>query len=196
MISKKKIQSNDLRVIKTKKIIKESFMQLIEEKGYSKVSISEITERAMINRNTFYLHYCDKEDLVDKILEENFKNFQKSVAVFILRYNTRISNNIKDNIAETVSDTIDILLADIEFYRIIVMDPGLSGYLTKVKNNIKILMAPNFNTTVENKIIFDFIFDGVFGVLIEWIKKDYATKSEIVETLSNLLSSGWTYLKI
>ena len=75
MISKKKIQSNDLRVIKTKKIIKESFMQLIEEKGYSKVSISEITERAMINRNTFYLHYCDKEDLVDKILEENFKNY-------------------------------------------------------------------------------------------------------------------------
>ena len=65
MIKKKK-QGNDLRVLKTKKIIKETFMQLVEEKGYSRVTVSEITERALINRNTFYLHYYDKEDVVIK----------------------------------------------------------------------------------------------------------------------------------
>ena len=49
--------NEDLRVKKTKKLIKDSFLELLEEKGYSKVSVTDITNRAMINRNTFYLRY-------------------------------------------------------------------------------------------------------------------------------------------
>lgn len=192
---KKKIQSTDLRVLKTKKVIKEVFMQLTEEKGYSKVSVTDIANRAMINRNTFYLHYFDKEDLVDKILEENFKNHENKVGLFILRYKTRNSDNIKKSLEETLSDVLDLLLEDIEFYRIIVMDPGLSGYLMKLKNNIKKLMVPYPNASPENLIAFDFTFDGTFGVLLEWIKKDYASKTEVINTLSNLLSLSWEYIK-
>ena len=76
MFTKEKIKTTDLRVQKTKKLIRDSFFELVEEKGYSKVTVMDITKKAMINRNTFYLHYVDKEDLIDQILTENLKSHE------------------------------------------------------------------------------------------------------------------------
>ena len=50
----------DLRIKRTQKSIKNAFYELIEEKGFDHISVKDITERAMISRNTFYLHYNDK----------------------------------------------------------------------------------------------------------------------------------------
>ena len=49
--------SNDRRFKKNKKEIRRAFIDLVIEKGYDKLTISEITERADINRMTFYSHY-------------------------------------------------------------------------------------------------------------------------------------------
>ena len=47
---------NDERVIKTKKLIKTALSELIQEKGFDHVSITDLTQRDNINRGTFYLH--------------------------------------------------------------------------------------------------------------------------------------------
>ena len=52
--------SNDRRFKKNKKEIRRAFIDLVIEKGYDKLTISEITERADINRMTFYSHYAYK----------------------------------------------------------------------------------------------------------------------------------------
>lgn len=54
----------DRRIVRTKKDIKETFISLLEEKGFEKISVSDLTEHANINRGTFYLHYQDKYDLL------------------------------------------------------------------------------------------------------------------------------------
>ena len=64
------MKKEDLRVIKTKQAIKESFIELVEVRGYNRVSVTDIIKKANINRNTFYLHYENKDDLVRKIIEE------------------------------------------------------------------------------------------------------------------------------
>ena len=73
----RKERKQDLRVIKTKMAIRHAFLELIEVNGYSKVNVTDIVEKAMINRNTFYLHYLDKEDLIDRfneaITKENYE---------------------------------------------------------------------------------------------------------------------------
>ena len=61
---------NDERVIKTKKLIKTALSELIQEKGFDHVSITDLTQRANINRGTFYLHYQDKYDLLEKFENE------------------------------------------------------------------------------------------------------------------------------
>lgn len=60
----------DLRIKRTQKSIKEAFFELIEEKGFDHISVKDITDKAMISRNTFYLHYNDKYDLLNRICDE------------------------------------------------------------------------------------------------------------------------------
>lgn len=58
--------SEDPRVQRTHKLILDALIELTIEKGFSSVTISDITKHAKINRATFYRHYQDKFDLLDK----------------------------------------------------------------------------------------------------------------------------------
>ncbi|MGN1123768.1 MAG: TetR/AcrR family transcriptional regulator [Eubacterium sp.] len=66
----KKDGTLDLRIKRTQRAIKEAFFALVEEKGFEHISVKDITDKAMISRNTFYLHYSDKYDLLNKICDE------------------------------------------------------------------------------------------------------------------------------
>ena len=51
--------STDRRVRKTKKQLRLALMELLAEKSAKSISVRELTERADINRGTFYIHYRD-----------------------------------------------------------------------------------------------------------------------------------------
>lgn len=51
----------------TKRVIRESFLQLLNEKALGKITVKDITDRCGINRNTFYYHYQDIPALVEEI---------------------------------------------------------------------------------------------------------------------------------
>src|SRR5215475_3383358 len=59
-------RADDLRVQRTQDLILNALIELTIEKGFSSVTISDITKYARINRATFYRHYQDKFDLLDK----------------------------------------------------------------------------------------------------------------------------------
>ena len=63
--------NTDLRLIRTRKFIIESFIELLEKKDFNSIKISDITSGAMINRATFYNHFDDKYDLLEKVIKEN-----------------------------------------------------------------------------------------------------------------------------
>ena len=60
----------DLRVIRTKKAIRDAFCAMIMEMDYPDITIKELTQRAMINRNTFYLHYDSMDALLQELQDE------------------------------------------------------------------------------------------------------------------------------
>jgi AcrR family transcriptional regulator len=62
--------NTDLRMIRTRKFIIDSFIQLLEKKDFNSIRISDITSGAMINRATFYHHFVDKFDLLEKVIKE------------------------------------------------------------------------------------------------------------------------------
>ena len=57
----------DLRIVKTRTNIKNSLIDLLAEKNVSKITVTELAEKAMINRKTFYRHYNTVQDVVDDI---------------------------------------------------------------------------------------------------------------------------------
>ena len=59
-----KPKSLDRRVLRTKRMLRDALAELIEEKGFERITVCDLTERADINRGTFYTHYRDKNDLL------------------------------------------------------------------------------------------------------------------------------------
>lgn len=72
-------QKQDRRIVRTKLEIKEAFTSLLEEKGFHAITVRDLTQRANINRGTFYLHYMDKYDLLEKCEEEVFQRLEEVV---------------------------------------------------------------------------------------------------------------------
>ena len=68
-------KKEDLRVVKTKEIIRNTFKNMILEMDYDYITIKELTERAKINRKTFYLHYESLDDLLLEIQNSIANNF-------------------------------------------------------------------------------------------------------------------------
>ncbi|MCM1026286.1 MAG: TetR/AcrR family transcriptional regulator [Roseburia sp.] len=60
------------RAVQTEQKIKGVFLELLKEKEISRISVSEICGRAEIHRTTFYVHYRDVADLMEKLVGEMY----------------------------------------------------------------------------------------------------------------------------
>lgn len=72
-------RKSDLRVLKTRNAIKNTFKEMVMEMSASHIQIKELTERAMIHRKTFYLHYSCIEALYEDILSELSTEYFKAI---------------------------------------------------------------------------------------------------------------------
>lgn len=70
----------DARVRYTRKVIQDAFLDALKEKPIARITVKEVCDKAEINRGTFYKHYQDCYDLLDKIEEEGLREFEKMLA--------------------------------------------------------------------------------------------------------------------
>src|SRR5690606_13864456 len=61
----------DPRILRTRKLIMDAFIELTKKKDFNDITIGDITSAATINRATFYNHFIDKYDLLEKALSES-----------------------------------------------------------------------------------------------------------------------------
>ncbi len=73
------INDNDIRVRRTKKLLRKGVAELGKAKSVNKITVKELTDLVEINRGTFYLHYKDVYDLVDSIEDELCDEFDQKV---------------------------------------------------------------------------------------------------------------------
>jgi AcrR family transcriptional regulator len=57
-------KKEDRRISRTRKLMHEALMALIVERGYEKITVQDILDRADVGRSTFYAHYRDKDELL------------------------------------------------------------------------------------------------------------------------------------
>lgn len=67
----------DRRVLKTQESLKKAVIALMTEKNFDDITIQDITDRANVNRGTIYLHYQDKYDLLDKLIETHINELEQ-----------------------------------------------------------------------------------------------------------------------
>lgn len=64
----------DPRVRRTRQLLSHAFMELLERQSFDSITVQDIAERATVNRATFYSHFQDKYDLLDKLIRERFQH--------------------------------------------------------------------------------------------------------------------------
>ncbi|HSU78796.1 MAG TPA: TetR/AcrR family transcriptional regulator [Candidatus Angelobacter sp.] len=67
----------DRRILKSQEAIKNAVIELMSEKSFDDITIQEIADRANVNRATIYLHYLDKYDLLDKLIDEHINKLKE-----------------------------------------------------------------------------------------------------------------------
>ncbi|MCD7035956.1 TetR/AcrR family transcriptional regulator [Metabacillus sp. GX 13764] len=67
----------DRRILKSRQAIQLTFLQMLVTDGFDGITVKNITETANISRKTFYLHYLDKYDLLDKIVDDHIAQLRE-----------------------------------------------------------------------------------------------------------------------
>ena len=123
----------DRRSARTDKLLKDALIKLMNEKGFEKISVKDLTEEADINRATFYLHYKDKYDLLEQ--------FEKKILMEM--------NEIKENIAKNYPNNF-ILPSDKER-----LSPVFVFVYSYIKENaafMKVVLGPNGDLRFQMQI--------------------------------------------
>lgn len=178
--------SEDLRVRKTKQAIENALLSLLEIMPFSKVRVIHIAEKAMVNRNTIYLHYNSKEDIVISIINRQFRENFSSLSpesLFPARYNYKA-------IRSGFMKMLTIIENNIDLYRITLMDKNLSGYVNVLLNQIKDAIYKEIKQTKKNLLTVEYIANGGFGVISRWIIYATGEKEEIADILTDFTVSG------
>lgn len=81
------LQSEDKRIKRTKRLLKEALTDLLLEKEIQQITVTNLVERADLNRGTFYLHYRDVYELLMEIEDEVLQGFDSLAEEYFLTRN-------------------------------------------------------------------------------------------------------------
>ena len=179
----------DRRVKYTKMVLKESLTKLMKEKAISRITITEICKNADINRTTFYSHYNDQYDLLEKIVQELINDINKYLDTFEFDDNIEESLQMLTKILEYIdlnSDLCKVLLgsnSNLGFQKDIMMIMNqrcISEWV--IKNSID-------KTTAD--YIYAFAITGNLGIIQKWLsEKDKKSAKEMASIIMKLTYHG------
>lgn len=67
----------DRRILKTQEALKKAIIELMSEKKFDDITLQDLSDRANVSRGTIYLHYLDKYDLLDKLIETHINELRE-----------------------------------------------------------------------------------------------------------------------
>lgn len=119
-----KIGKEDLRIIKTEKALHVALCALLENQNFNKITVSDICEKALISRATFYTHFTDKYDLLkywlfnlkpDNINDiDTYEQIEKTVNQLIYDNEIIIKNLIDGADNETMEIIFNFILSTLD----------------------------------------------------------------------------------
>lgn len=158
------------RVMETKEKIRDAFFDLYATKKIERISIKEITEKAQLNRGTFYVYYKDIYDLLEKTEDELIEELViklKGIITMILR-----------------EANIQPFLPPIEFYerysrflRVLLGVNGDPNFIFKIKTIIKktlreLLEKENIPHIENMEYVIEYISSAQIGIISFWLQNN------------------------
>ena len=183
-------KKTDLRVIKTRKNIRDAYLRLLKEKDFEELTVNEILAEAMVNRSTFYAHYRDKYDLRDQVGDEFLEEFSAH-AIASLRAATPEALT-----RESLRKHLTQMLAYLDERRdiaVCLMDPSANpAFASKLADKSRAFWygaRALSRLSVPKNYAYAALSATVSGVLTEWAASGFADdRDKVADALAALLA--------
>ena len=169
----------DRRIIRTRRMIRDALTELMDEKGFEGVTVRDLTEKANINRGTFYLHYRDKYDLMEQSEGELLTEIEAMVKEF-----NKITNPQKALTLIHQQEPYPFLLKLLEYIRenadflkVILGSKGDPAFQVKLKELVQVHLLEKVTNHLTSSEMFvplgylsAFITSAYLGVIQQWLE--------------------------
>lgn len=165
----------DPRVKRTKRSFEEALLSLLEDYDFEKITVRQISEKAGLNRATFYLHYFDKEDLLEQYLTRYLDEFKSLTKIMHseFSYDTNYAHPLFIRMFEHMQENH-------KFYKIMLSDLGNSQILYSIKQIIESMISEAGNHMrqdgtqyfVPSDIRNIYITSAYLGTILWWLEND------------------------
>jgi AcrR family transcriptional regulator len=171
------------QALRSKAMIQEALIELLKEKPYHKITITEISKKSGLTRSTFYAHFETKDDLLKSVINELLDEF------FELLYarkgmNDDAQRDLDINIRffkiwQSHPDVIKILNS-VDFDCLLV--ERMKAYWQKHAEEVLIRMDPNRSPHMT-RYLNSFLAYSFVGILKQWLAEGMQPPPEILGQL-------------
>lgn len=186
MFMSKKSKRIDPRVLRTRQLIRDAFIELLHELELEKITVNRIAERATINRVTFYLHYQDIPDMIDRLADDMINEIHAILkeAPNKSGFNMEIMIKLLEHIAEN-SRFYKVLLAS---KRIPVFTERLMKLIADFITSRMNILEASLTLNVQKDIAIWYGSSAIIGTIVFWLRNDLPyTPIFLATQLSELL---------
>ena len=167
--------------------IRSAFYELLQKIEYEKITVTSICDLAEINRATFYKHYLDVPDLVDKLQDDA-----------VSELGSKLSKATGDSLENSITETLKYIRGNITESSPLkeLIFPKSTGFISKISNLVYDLfsdfMIPHEKeiSGITKDILFSYISAGSAGIIEYWCRSGYKESEEdIARSIITLASS-------
>lgn len=184
----------DRRVIKSKKAIRVAFFELIQEKDFKSITIKDISERAQVDRKTFYNYYSSIFALINE--------FENELVIGLDTLFDEIDfSKFVDKPEEIFNALHRFLKPNIDYYKIMFSINFSENLTNKIIGLLKFKIIASFEKAIiaakrdphdfDLAIIAEYLASAILGVYFRWINEDSSIPlEEITKDIGDLTFYG------
>lgn len=164
----------DPRILRTRQLLKDAFIELLQEMDVEKISVNRIAERATINRVTFYLHYKDIPDMLEKLADEMVEDIKQCIN----EPNVEMQEGETEN-SRTLVSLLQHIADHAKFYKVILTTRRTSIFKERLLKMMTELISERIDKVwregevgVPKDIVIWYGASSLIGTIVGWLHKD------------------------
>lgn len=189
-----KVNANDRRVKRTKKLLRDSLFSLLQKKSINEITVTELTEVADINRATFYFYYTDIFDMLDQIQNEAYELFED-----VLQGADECAAT-PEAFVKYVENILVFCKQNTAIARFVITREYTNN---KVLTKIKKLLAKNVPVAKEQysqedprRFILNFALNSLTGTVVDWMDDGMVIPPDVMaEFIAEMYINGSLFAK-
>ncbi|WP_026695608.1 TetR/AcrR family transcriptional regulator [Peribacillus kribbensis] len=186
----------DPRILRTRQLIKGALIELLQEMELEKISVNRLAERATINRVTFYLHYRDIPDMLEKMAEDMIDEIS-----IVLNERTKDEAPPGKGDWAMMVNFLEYIAGNAKFYKIVlaskqipIFKDRLLSFLTEIivkRIESRVSSSHLVREGIQDDILIWYNSSALIGTIIAWLRNDMPyTPSYLVKQFSMLHHRG------